>query len=64
MYDFPIFTVIDSSLHGFTMNQHNDKFPVGLLALLMSINSNNAITTTFQLNGLYLHYDNRQRLSV
>lgn len=39
--DFPIFTVlpiftgINSSLHGFTMNQHNDKLPVGLLALLM-----------------------------
>lgn len=33
--DFPIFTGINSSLHGFTMNQHNDKLPVGLLALLM-----------------------------
>lgn len=33
--DFPIFTGINSSLHGFTMNQHNDKLPVGLLSLLM-----------------------------
>ena len=29
-----IFTVIDSSLHGFNTNQHDDQLPVGLLGLL------------------------------
>ena len=32
MYDFHIFTVIDSSPHRFIMNQHNDKLLAGLLA--------------------------------
>ena len=35
MYDFRIFTVVYSSLHGFIWNQHNDQFPVGLLAQLV-----------------------------
>ena len=30
-----IFTVIDSSLHGFNTNQHDDQLPVGLLGLLL-----------------------------
>ena len=35
VYNFHIFTVIYSSLHGFTLNQHNDQLPVGLLAQLV-----------------------------
>ena len=35
IYDFHIFTVIYSSLHGFMWNQHNDQLPVGLLAQLV-----------------------------
>ena len=34
-YDFHIFTVIYSSLHGFIWNQHTDQLPVGLLAQLV-----------------------------
>ena len=30
-----IVTVIDSSLHGFNTNQHDDQLPVGLLGLLL-----------------------------
>ena len=30
-----IFTVIDSSLHGFNTNQYDDQLPVGLLGLLL-----------------------------
>ena len=30
-----IFTVIDSSLHGFNTNKHDDQLPVGLLGLLL-----------------------------
>ena len=30
-----IFTVIDSSLHGFNTNQNDDQLPVGLLGLLL-----------------------------
>ena len=36
-YDFHIFTVVDSSLHGFIWNQHNDLLPVGLLAQLVEL---------------------------
>ena len=35
MYDFHVFTVIDSSLHKFITNQHNDQLLVGLLAQLV-----------------------------
>ena len=35
VYNFHIFTVIYSSLHGFTLNQHNDQLPVGLSAQLV-----------------------------
>ena len=30
-----LFTVINSSLHGFIANQHNDQLPIGLLAQLV-----------------------------
>ena len=35
MYNFHIFTVIYSSFYRFIWNQHNDQFPVGLLAQLV-----------------------------
>ena len=35
IYDFPIFTVVYSPLHGFIWNQRNDQLPVGLLAQLV-----------------------------
>ena len=35
MYGFYVFTAIDSSLHKFITNQHNDQLPVGLLAKLV-----------------------------
>ena len=43
MYDFHVFIIfnteltllIDSSLHRFNTNQHNDQLPVGLLTQLM-----------------------------
>ena len=35
IYDFYIFTVVYSPLHGFIWNQHNDQLPVGLLAQLV-----------------------------
>ena len=35
IYDFHIFTNVYSPLHGFISNQHNDQFPVGLLAQLV-----------------------------
>ena len=35
IYDFHIFTVIYSSLHGFMWNQHIDQLAVGLLAELV-----------------------------
>ena len=35
IYDFHIFTVVYSSLHGFIWNQHNNRLPVGLLAQLV-----------------------------
>ena len=35
IYDFYIFTVVYSSLHGFIWNQHNGQLPVGLLAQLV-----------------------------
>ena len=35
MYDFHIFTVIYSSLHGFIWNKHNEHFPVSLVAQLI-----------------------------
>ena len=35
MYDFHIFTVVYSPLHGFIWNQHNDQLSVGLLAQLV-----------------------------
>ena len=34
IYDFHIFTVVYSSVHGFNWNQHNNQFLVGLLAQL------------------------------
>ena len=34
-YDFPIFTVVNSSLHGFILIQHNDQSPAGMLAQLV-----------------------------
>ena len=35
IYDFHIFTGVYSPLYGFIWNQHNDQFPVGLLAQLV-----------------------------
>ena len=35
IYDFYIFTVVYSTLHGFILNQHNDQLPIGLLAQLV-----------------------------
>ena len=35
IYDFHIFTVVYSPLHGFNWNQHNNQFLVGLLAQLV-----------------------------
>ena len=35
IYDFHIFTVVYSPLHGFIWNQHDDQLPVGLLAQLV-----------------------------
>ena len=35
IYNFHIFTVIYSSFYRFIWNQHNDQFPVGLLAQLV-----------------------------
>ena len=35
IYDFHIFTVVYWPLHRFIWNQHNDQFPVGLLAQLV-----------------------------
>ena len=35
IYDFYIFTVVYSPLHGFIWNQHNDQLPIGLLAQLV-----------------------------
>ena len=32
IYDFHIFTVVYSPLHGFIWYQHNEQLPVGLLA--------------------------------
>ena len=34
-YDFPIFTVVNSPLHGFILIQHNDQSPAGMLAQLV-----------------------------
>ena len=34
-YDFHIFAVINPSLHSFITNQHNNQFPIGLLAQLV-----------------------------
>ena len=34
-YDFHIFTVSYSSLHGFIWDQHNEQLPVGLSAQLV-----------------------------
>ena len=39
MYDFHIFTSIDSSIHGFSANQHNDQLSVGFLAQLVEHNT-------------------------
>ena len=35
IYDFHIFTVVYSPVHGFNWNQHNNQFLVGLLAQLV-----------------------------
>ena len=35
IYDFHLFIVMYSSLHGFIWNQHNDQLPVGSLAQLV-----------------------------
>ena len=35
IYDFHIFTVVYSPLHGFIWNQHNDQLPVGWLSQLV-----------------------------
>ena len=35
IYDFHIFTIVYSPLHGFIWNQHDDQLPVGLLAQLV-----------------------------
>ena len=35
IYDFHVFTVVYSPLHGFIWNQHSDKLPEGLLGQLM-----------------------------
>ena len=35
IYDFHIFTVVYSPLHGFIWYQHNDQLPLGLLAQLV-----------------------------
>ena len=37
MYDFYIFTVIYSLLHGFIWNKHNEHFPVSLVAQLIEL---------------------------
>ena len=34
-YDFPIFTVVFSPLHGFILIQNNDQLPTGMLAQLV-----------------------------
>ena len=35
IYDFHVFTVVYSSLHGLICNQHKDQLPVGLLTQLV-----------------------------
>ena len=55
-YDFHIFTVTDSSLHGFINNQHSNQLSVGLLAQLVEycigvaeVMGSNPIQVLFQL---------------